>query len=204
MRRKSKRELRFVFSIVKQCAKIRIVWIVIIGILSLMPTFVSIYGLKMLVDALTRLQDFKYFLWLVVFLTCLQIFYECVKSFYDKYIVPKSNLKIKQYINEKLFNKMLSNDIACYDNPTFYDQYTLGIKDADSTIIQTLSMMEQLIVSILNFLLIVAMIVTMDIIVIIVPMIGLLLTILLNKAIAVLQAHFENKIKIKELLSDYM
>ena len=97
------RNKTFLFRIVWSCAKSRIFWMFFICVLTIIPQFVSIYGLKIVVDLIVIQADVIEILGSIGFLVALEIICSVFNSVYNNFIVPCSNVKIKKHLNDQLF-----------------------------------------------------------------------------------------------------
>lgn len=77
-----------------------------------------------------------------------QLTTKLVGSYYYNIYVPKTNLKIEQYIREKIYNKAIQVDIKNYDSPEIYKKFTLAMSDSSEHIIQLYELFVSLIGSI--------------------------------------------------------
>lgn len=72
-----------------------------------------------------------------IFLVCLLAFVVLGLLFnaylYQK-IQMKSQPKIKQAIKEMMFKKAKEIDLACYDDPEFYNDYVLSVSEAENQV----------------------------------------------------------------------
>ena len=72
-----------------------------------------------------------------VFLVCLLLFVVLglfFNSFLYQKIQMKSEPKIKQAIKEMMFQKAKEIDLACYDDPGFYNDYVLSVSEAENQV----------------------------------------------------------------------
>ncbi len=70
-----------------------------------------------------------------VFLVCLLLFVVLgllFNAFLYQKIQMKSEPKIKQAIKEMMFQKAKEIDLACYDDPGFYNDYVLSVSEAEN------------------------------------------------------------------------
>lgn len=66
-----------------------------------------------------------------------------IQDLYNKYYVPKSDIRIKAVIQEKIYKKSAEMDIRCYENPIFYDEYMKSIEKASQCVMDTLKIISQ-------------------------------------------------------------
>ena len=121
--------------IVWKASAFRFVWMGILVVLSVIPKFVSVYGLKLITDYLVHGCDIKNIAFLIVVLVSLEVFNYIMRGIYENVYLPKSDLKISEYINGKIFEKIQTVDAVCYDDKDYYEKVSLAVRDADSLII---------------------------------------------------------------------
>lgn len=78
--------------------------------------------LKFLLDLITNGGTFKEYIMLVLLLVASELIATAINCFSDYY----SSIKWKKFyknLNDKIFQKAVSVDMECYENPAFYDKY---------------------------------------------------------------------------------
>ena len=78
--------------------------------------------LKLLLDLITNGGTFKEYVLLVLMLVAAELIATGINCFSDYY----SSVKWKKFyknLNDKIFQKAVSVDMECYENPAFYDKY---------------------------------------------------------------------------------
>lgn len=78
--------------------------------------------LKFLLDLITNGGTFKEYVLLVLLLVASEIIATGINCFSDYYGSVKWK-KFYKNLNDKIFQKAVSVDMECYENPTFYDKY---------------------------------------------------------------------------------
>lgn len=194
----------FLANVVWKSSKERYFWMIFACLLSLIPKFVSIYGLKLIVDLIVDNKSIIEIVGLIVILVSLEIINNIFSGIYSKFIIPKSDIKIKKYLNDKLFVKLSTVDLQCYDNNEFYENISLGIKDADKTVIEYFNSLQTLISNILGLIFIGSMIVSIDAFVVLAPLIAILFSLFLNLCIGRLTYKYTNEKTKKERYSEYI
>lgn len=194
----------FLAHVVWESDKRRFLWLLINCILSILPQFVSIYGLKIVVDLIVKESNIKNIIGVIGFLVVLECIYSFYNSLYNHYIVPQSNVRIRKHLNDRLFNKLTQLDIQCYQDKEFYDAYTLGVKDADVVVIDYIKSLETLISNIMRLLLIISMVAIIDWWILFVPLIGIIVSLLFNFGISKLTYKFSNSRTKKERYADFI
>lgn len=196
--------IAFLSKIIWNSSKSRFFWMGFISLISLIPQFVSIYGLKLIVDLIDRNANIKEIISNISFLVILEIIYYIFNSLYNKYIIPKSDIKIRKYVNDKIFTKLSQIDIQCYDNKEFYDTYTLGAKEADKTVIEYFSSLQMLVSNVLSFIFIVIIMSTIDPLLLLVPILGVICSLSFQFGIGKLVYKYSNEKNKKERYVEYI
>lgn len=78
--------------------------------------------LKLLLELITGGGTFKEYVILVIILVCSELLATGINCFSDYY----GTIRWKRFyknLNDKIFRKAVSVDMACYENPEFYDKY---------------------------------------------------------------------------------
>ncbi len=78
--------------------------------------------LKLLLDLITNGGTFKEYILLVLLLVAAEIIATGINCFSDYYGSVKWK-KFYKNLNDKIFQKAVSVDMECYENPAFYDKY---------------------------------------------------------------------------------
>lgn len=53
---------------------------------------------------------------------------------YQHYVTPKGFIKIENQLKEMIYNKVKDLDLECYDNPEYYNEFSLAISELEKTI----------------------------------------------------------------------
>ena len=187
-----------------RASKVRFFWIGALVILSVIPKFVSIYGLKLITDSLIQNKSIKDIACLITILVFFEVINYVLKGVYENYFVPKSNLKISKYINTKIFNKIQNIDAVCYDDKEYYEKLTLAIGDADSIATNYCDNLLNFLSNIVGFIFTVLFIIYIDWVVVFIPVIALSLLLILNLIQSKLFYHYNNDKKKSERFLEYL
>ena len=153
----------FLFKSIKQYDKSRFFISSINLLLSIcVGTFLPIYFYKYMIDSIIHAREFTQVL---IFLLISLIAYTVQNIFsnwYSKLFIPKSNLKIKYHMQIDLFNKISESDLISYDNPEFYEKYTIANNEADTRLIAFYDSIYNFISNILGVLTVVSILTVLD------------------------------------------
>ena len=199
-----KKERGFLLKIIWQSSKERYFWMIFFVLLSVIPKFINVYGIKIIIDLITRQASFADIVFAILFLVIGESVYYLFGGLYNNIIIPKSDIKIKKFLNDKMFLKLSSCDLQCFDDSEFYETVTLGIKDADKTVIDYFLSLQNFLINITGLIFIGAMIAAIDAIVLLAPLAAVAVTLALNFFVTKLTYRFSNE-KIKaERYSEFL
>ncbi len=114
----------YALKLVWQCDKRLLIGYIINGFsANIFTLFVqNILFLKVLLSVLDKGSSFEsYFSTLVTFLVLSLVL--LAVSWGSHYIVSASTKNVLKVLNNKIFNKAITLDVECYENPEFYDKY---------------------------------------------------------------------------------
>ena len=101
-------------------------------IYSLIGIAISVYLVKQVFNALENSQSFTSILSLVGIMAFLQIINQILFAITNSRVIPIQKLKLHSKLQTDLFSKANSMDLACYDNPDFYDNFILTLNEIDN------------------------------------------------------------------------
>ena len=134
----------------------------IMSLFSLYDTFVSVLLMKYIFDGITNkvpITDILLFM-SVVFAVgfAINIFNSwCVDIYFPKY-----GHGFKQYLHNMLYDKALTLEIKCYDDPNFLNEYIWVMNDIDSRIFAVFTSIQSLFISVINIAFLVSVIISLD------------------------------------------
>ncbi len=82
----------------------------------------EILFLKLLLDVITRGGSFKEYAFLILMFVAAELLSTGIGTLSDYYIAKKRKIFYKN-LNDRIFRKAVSTDMACFENPDFYDKY---------------------------------------------------------------------------------
>lgn len=77
-----------------------------------------------------------------------------IEAYLSNVIMPETNVLIQSKLMEKIYNQALHVDLACYENPDFYDEYTKAneqVLENGTTILESMSSLFSMILSIVSY-----------------------------------------------------
>lgn len=100
--------------------------------------FYSIFFVKIILELLIQNEAVtKIILYLCIssIIFGIQRFFE---QWYINFYKPNNDITLFRYFNELVFSKACRVEVECYENPNFYNKYTMVIKDIESRIISVI------------------------------------------------------------------
>lgn len=123
----------YLLSIVWKTVPARVVLTFVLQLLSFASwTFYTVVFMRYLFGSDSGNRTFEeaiLFVWIVAVIGVIQHLFEA--WFYMRYI-PLTDIRIHYALNKMLFDKAMSVDISCWDDPDFYDDYTRATNEAVS------------------------------------------------------------------------
>lgn len=153
-------------------------------------TFIDIYFIKWMFDALDSKETVVFLFSIIGFAGLIHLFIGFANSMYNNLLQPKLSLSVSEKINDEMIDKAQSIDLACYENAEFFDKYTRALSETNQRVNGVLNTFSGIISAILNITVIVSLIATIDIIFVIFG--------LLASFIVFTQGLIFNKISFKE------
>ncbi len=140
--------------IIKLCYKADPLWI-IMQVLStvlgyVLNTFISIYFLKYIIEAIEGNRSYGEALFLIFGMFFCNVVVNLMDSYTLDILEPKGLVKVTALLMEMLYGQAISVDLSCYENPEFYDTYTKANEQVTgyaSTIIRTITRVMGILVS---------------------------------------------------------
>lgn len=88
------------------------------------------YLLRKIINDLTQGKDVDSVINYVVIIAVINLIAGLLTDWYWQVIAPPKNRKIAADIEKKLFKKSAEVELACYENPSFYDKYVRAMDEA--------------------------------------------------------------------------
>lgn len=143
--------------LLKNCMKIAPKYIVLYMINSiysvLIVFFEFTFGFNYILECAEFHRPFRYAFWYLAFLFCFVV----LGLIYGAWINEKYKLKvlpvIKAEFKKQLYQKAKEVDLACYDDPEFYNRIILAISESDTQIDRIFILMDNIVTSIFTLIL---------------------------------------------------
>ena len=103
------------------------------------------YLLRRVVDGISNGEQAGSVIAYVVTVTVFSLLIQLAYSWYWNVISPVQQHKIEAYVEKKLFRKAAQVELACYEDPSFYDRYIRAMNESYRRMNQTMQALYQLI-----------------------------------------------------------
>ena len=97
---------------------------------SLAAVLLNVYMLQFVINAIQTGRDFSSIAYFVIAIAAYYILFCVLESYYNEVFVPISDKKIYSYFQKMLFKKATDVELACFENPEFYEKYVKAISEA--------------------------------------------------------------------------
>ena len=99
--------------------------------------FYSAFFMRYVINALQEGKAFS----TMIFFIALTVIIFASKTLYTDYlngkVIPVASAQVNKKLYQILFRKSRNVELECFENPEFYDKYTLAMKNADTQLINT-------------------------------------------------------------------
>lgn len=124
--------------------------------------FYMIIFTRYILRSLDEQIDFKQITLFIAFSMVIFLLFELFTAWFNQKYKPISDQEIYYKMNRILFDKASSVDISCFENPDFYNNYTIAMSEAKERAILVLESMANLIVSTLSSIYVIYTMFTLD------------------------------------------
>ena len=155
-------------------------WMIVEGVIWGLINSVSAYYTFNLMNTISEGSDFPYALKLIAIMALFYILAYLFDKWYWNIRNPVMRQKLHQKIHEELFVKSLSLDLACFDDPEFYDDFVWAMNNSDTQAIRVLEDTGKLINRIVASSTLVSLLITVDPIIALVLFSSSVITIVCN------------------------
>ena len=97
-------------------------------------TFIDIYFIKWIFDALESKESIAFLFIIIAIVGAIHIFVSFTNSLYNNILQPNMSLIISEKINNEMIDKAKSIDLSCYENAEFFDKYTRALSETDGRV----------------------------------------------------------------------
>jgi ATP-binding cassette, subfamily B, bacterial len=127
-----------------------------------MSIFSNVIFIKYIIDSLTTVRNFDHLLRIILIYATLTVFSSIMSNIVSIRIVPLSDKNISKHVQEMIFRKITNIDLACYDDPQFYNDYVLALREVMSRTTNTWNITNGFIKNVTTVIALIAFVVTFD------------------------------------------
>ena len=149
-------------------------------------------------------MDFKRLVGFILIITAFHIFSTAFSHYYWQKFAPVSNQKIYSHIQKALFEKSSSVELACFEDPDFYDKYVKAISEANNRTQQVLGSLGDILYFIFNAFATSFIIFTIDPVLIVFALIPFMVSILFGKRLNKVRYNYNMEMQEKSRKRDYV
>ena len=180
-------------------------WTIIEGIVwGCIHSFTSVVFVKILFDKIENNAPFSEILMLVSLMALFFIFAYIFHEWYWQFIEPKARQELHKRMQEKLYKKAATLDLACYDNPEFYTDFVWAINEADGRTIAICEHIGKIINRLISSIVIVSILFTVDLWIVAAVCVSVGITVVLNILRTKIQFNRDNEIKPFQRKAEYI
>lgn len=104
--------------------------LLVIILKSISAILFDVYMLRYVINGIQKGLGFKSIILFILVVAVYHLIVCIIENYYNEIFAPVSNQKIYKHIQKKVFAKASSVELACFENPQFYDKYVKAISEA--------------------------------------------------------------------------
>lgn len=168
------------------------------SILQSIQSIIGVILLKYVIDAISSFKSFYDLLIIIFSLLVLNIVISVIQIWIEQKVVPVNSQIIIGKMQMLIFEKAVALDLDCYENTVYYNKLLTAREQAETRILGVLNSFSTLISSLLGISAFIAIIATVEPIIIIVSVLNVTLSFLFN-AIAIKNQNifYQKKFRLK-------
>ena len=106
--------------------------LIVIILESISNLLFDVYMLRYVINGIQKGLEFKNVVFFILAVAVYHLIVCMIENYYNEIFAPVSNQKIYKYIQKKLFTQASTVELACFENPEFYDKYVKAINEASN------------------------------------------------------------------------
>lgn len=183
----------YIIGLIREASPGFILLTVVITLTALVDTFSNTWLSKVVFDGMAFHTPYIDIVKVVLILLGLMLISSYVRSYYNqkKSLIEKE--KIRTFIRTKLLKQTRKLDFSCFENPEFYTKYTRAMAEADERASAILDSISSVSYSLFTILTLFAIIITLDPILIIFVICGVVLSFIINTYLGKLRYQYKNE-----------
>lgn len=100
-------------------------------------------------NAVSNKENMNKIFYKLLFYVAVNLIFAIMNSFYEQVYIQKSDIKISYYLRKMIYKKILSVDIACFDEQSYYNNVTFVLNDLFQRVKSILNNISQFVTHIL-------------------------------------------------------
>ncbi len=121
-----------------------LIWIIFSSLVSgTVRVLDTVYIAKYVLDGLQTNRPFVEMLPFLLFVLILNLFLSLLKGLYEGSYFPRKKEYLYGKMHEELFTKAMDMELACYDNPKFYNDFIWAMSESDEKALSVLESVGQ-------------------------------------------------------------
>lgn len=134
----------YTLKLVRNVSKKRLLFSAVLNIANGVMEFIgSAFLISYVMNSFSKRGNIINTVCVIVAIAILKLIINIINSFYENIYVEKSNLKIKKYVQELIYNRSFEISMKEFDNPKFYDTFVKVLEKTSSTIFEVLRLFEE-------------------------------------------------------------
>jgi ATP-binding cassette subfamily B protein len=180
-------------------------WSIVDGFIwAIYRSFTTVVFIKYLFDMIEKEKPFGQILPIIaamgIYMMLIYVFHEVLYN----YVKPKTQQRLHEKMHTELFEKAMSLDLSCYDNPEFYNEYVWMLNQFESEVIEVADDVSKFINRILSSAIVIALIAAIDISAVCAIVFAVAVSVALKYARTKLYFNKQADLKPSERKSDYV
>lgn len=182
----------FILNIVWKSSPMRIFLQLLDDMLSnLMNIFYSIVFFQIILNQVSYNASIERIFKIIVVMLLLNFFITIYSNWFNNLYIRKSNTAILEYLNLNFLSKIKEYDIECYEDATFYDNYTKASSEANTRVFNILDTFSTILTNILGSIVIIFIIATLDFASIMIAIVPMFVVIILDKILNKINYNYD-------------
>ena len=172
--------LLFMYKQIFSISKSRILLIILQCAIDALNMVIDVFFVKYILDGLLGGYDYLYFLLIISVKLLAMLAGQCCDNILYNYVYKRIDVKIQEELELRLFNNIKQIKLNKIEEPEYYDKYQKAISEITNREGALLDYLAYILSTVINIISLVAIIVTLDPVLIMISVIGMLVTLWAN------------------------
>ena len=190
--KKTINNISFAIKYIFRFNKTYIIFSILISFLGFLGPITDVWGPKLIIDKLSLNQGIHSIIPIICIISIVEIIKGLVYGIYNYRYLPNTKLKIASKIKYDLFSKSAKIDLECYDSPEMYNHLSRAINESDQRFFSVIDSTSFLLNNLFYLSSLVAIIITLDYILLFVIIAVVISSTLLQNMKAKIQYKYDN------------